>query len=432
LNRDPSRNDEGGAFSALVRRIRLGRLARNTLYSTAGLVVRAVVQACYLIMLSRRMGSHDYGLFAGSVALAVLLAPLSGWGVSYVLSQHVARDPKRAAGLWATALVQIALSGSALVVVVLLTSTLLADHIDASAMLLLALAELVALPVAQAATTLCVVQGRGAAAATAICLVPVSRVIAVAALLLSVASATPDAVATFHFVGSLIGGFAAIGLIRRLAGRPDWRDRMSSGTTMAEGTRYALGSLVGTSYPEIDKVLLLQLAGATTAGTYTAAFRVVAVLLLPISALASNALPRLFAAQAARDRSHILRSVTLAAVAYGIVAMLGANLIAPLISDIFGASFGASSRYLQMLSIWVLPFAMHQCAAIGLTGSGRQWTRIVVEGGGALAIVIINVIAIPRLGGNGSVLALLTGEVLMAAACWTLLRTAIGHDESAR
>ena len=39
---------------------------------------------------------------------------------------------------------------------------------------------------------------------------------------------------------------------------------------------------------------------------------------------------------------------------------------------------------------------------------------------------------IPRLGGNGSVLALLTGEVLMAAACWTLLRTAIGHDESAR
>ncbi len=424
-------NDGGGFVRALTARIRLGGLARNTLYSTAGLAVRAVVQACYLILLSRRMGPHDYGLFAGSVALAVLLAPLSGWGVSYVLAQHVARNPAGARALWATALVQIGLSGTVLVLVVLLTSTMLGDHISANAMLLLALAELVALPVAQAATTLCVVQGRGAAAALAICLVPASRVLAVTVLFLAGGAAAPGSVAAFHFVGSLVGAFAAMALIRRLAGAPDWPQRLSSGTTMAEGTRYALGSLVGTSYPEIDKVLLLQLAGATIAGTYTAAFRVVAVLLLPISALASNALPRLFAARAPRDRLHILRSVMLAAVAYGIVATLGANLIAPAMSDIFGASFEESSKYLRMLSVWTVLFAVHQCAAIGLTGSGRQWTRIAIEAGGALAIVIINLIAIPRLGGGGSVLALLSGEILMALACGVMLRAAIARDRSA-
>ena len=136
-------------------------------------------------------------------------------------------------------------------------------------------------------------------------------------------------------------------------------------------------------------------------------------------------------ARAPRDRLHILRSVMLAAVAYGIVATLGANLIAPAMSDIFGASFEESSKYLRMLSVWTVLFAVHQCAAIGLTGSGRQWTRIAIEAGGALAIVIINLIAIPRLGGGGSVLALLSGEILMALACGVMLRAAIARDRSA-
>jgi O-antigen/teichoic acid export membrane protein len=415
-------------------RVPTGRLARNTIYSTFGLVVRAVIQACYLILLSRRMGSHDYGLFAGSVAVAILVAPLSGWGVAYVLAQQVSRDPSRARALWATALVQIGLSGAALILIVMLVSaTVLGERIDALSMLMLAIAELVALPAAQVATTLCVVLGRGAAAASVICLVPAGRLMVVTASFFFLGAApSPSHVAASHFIGSLAGVAAAMAVIARVEGKPAWRNRLSVPRAIGHGSQYAVGSLVGTSYPEIDKVLLLQLAGAAVVGTYTVAFRVMAVLLLPISALVSNALPRLFAAQSGRDRLHILKAVSMAATGYAVVAAIAAFLFAPFAPDIFGPSFTESSRYLELMCVWVILFALHQCAATGLTGSGRQWARIAVEAGGVVAIVVINLIAIPALGGRGSILALLVSEVLMAGGCWALLRDRIrSHDARA-
>ncbi len=243
---------------ALIGRVPTGRLARNTIYTTLGLFARAVIQACYLILLSRRMGPHDYGLFAGSVAATVLLAPLSGWGVSYVLTQWISRDPRVARALWATALVQIGVSGAALIVVVMLTSLVaLSARVDSASMLMLAAAELVALPVAQVATTLCVAQGRGAAAATMTCLVPASRLTAVLILFVLGLGTQPGNVAAFHFIGSVAGALLAIALVTWIDGVPRWHERLPARTAMTEGSRYAIGTLVGTSYPEIDKVLLL-------------------------------------------------------------------------------------------------------------------------------------------------------------------------------
>src|SRR3546814_17242400 len=59
---------------------RIGRLGQNTLLGTGGLAIRALIQAGYLLVLSRWLGASGYGLFAGSVAVAILGAPLAGWG----------------------------------------------------------------------------------------------------------------------------------------------------------------------------------------------------------------------------------------------------------------------------------------------------------------------------------------------------------------
>jgi len=403
-------------------RLRVGRLGQNTLLSTGGLVIRALIQAAYLILLSRWMQPHGYGLFAGSVAAATLISPLSGWGISYVYTQWVARDPSSSRSLWATALLQIALSGVMLVFVLMLASvTVLGTRMDLRSMLIVGLAELIALPVALTASRACMALDRGASSALIMILVPGFRLLVALVFLALGAAGKPANIATFHFAGSVLGMLVAIYLMTRFDGAPAWRTRMPIREATREGSGYAVGSLVGVSYPEVDKVLLLQIVGAVATGNYTVAFRAISVLVLPISALAGAALPRLFAAHGGVTWPKLFKSMTGAAVGYGFVAVIAAVLLAPLIPHIFGASYAVSSKYLLLLSPWPVFFALHQSFAAALTASGKQVARVVVEATGLVLILALNLLLLRSMGVNGAVLALLITEVFMMLGCWLLV-----------
>lgn len=412
-----------GSLDGLMARLGIGRLGQNALLSTAGLGMRAIIQAAYLIVLSRWMGPHGYGLFAGSVAAAIIIALVSGWGIAYVVTQQVARDHTRSHALWATAILQVLLSGILLIgVLVVGTGMALVERVDIRSMLLLGFAELVALPLVQAATSLCLALDRGAAAAVSMCLIPAFRLFSMIAAVAVGLAGTPDHVAFLHFAGSVVGMLVAIWLVNRVDGAPAWRERLSLPKATAEGARYAVGSLVGTSYQEVDKVLLLQILGATVAGTYTAAFRVMSVFVLPVAALMGAALPRLFAAHGTPGGFKLLKVVILIAVGYAALASIAAALIAPLMPLVFGAGYAASTRYLLLLSPWAFVFALHQSAAIGLTASNRQGARVVVESLGLAMVIGVNLWLLRTVGVGAAVLALLTSEVFMACGCWLMVR----------
>lgn len=411
------------SLDSLMARLGIGRLGQNALLSTAGLGTRAVIQAGYLIVLSRWMGPHGYGLFAGSVAAAIIIALVSGWGIAYVVTQRVARDRARSHALWATAILQVLLSGILLIGVLMVGSRLaLVERVDIRSMVLLGFAELVALPLVQAATSLCLALERGATAAVSMCLVPAFRLFSMIAAVAVGVSGTPDHVAFLHFAGSVIGMLVAVYLVHRVDGAPAWRDRLSLPKATIEGTRYAVGSLVGTSYQEVDKVLLLQILGATVAGTYTAAFRVMSVFVLPVAALMGAALPRLFATHGTPGGARLLKTVAVAVLCYAVVASIAAALVAPLMPFVFGHSYAVSTRYLLMLSPWALVFALHQSAAIGLTASGRQGARVVVEALGLGLVIGTNLWLLRGFGAGAAALALLTAEVFMACGCWLMMR----------
>lgn len=412
-----------GGLDSVMARLGIGRLGQNALMSTAGLGTRAVIQAAYLIVLSRWMGPHGYGLFAGSVAVAIIISLVSGWGISFVVTQQVARDPTRSNALWATAILQVLLSGFLLVSILMLGSSFaLVERVDIRSMLLLGFAELIALPLVQVATSLCLALDRGAPAAVSMCLVPAFRLLAMIIAVATGLAGTPNHVAFLHFAGSVVGMLVAIYLVTRIHGAPAWRDRLPWRNATAEGTRYAIGSLVGTSYQEVDKVLLLQVLGATVVGTYTAAFRVMSVFVLPIAALMGAALPRLFASHGLHSYSKLLKTVTLAAIGYALLASIGAAVVSPLMPLIFGPGYAVSRSYLLMLSPWAIVFALHQSAAIGLTAANRQGARVMVESLGLALVVGLNLWLLRAVGAPAAVLALLVAEMFMAGGCWLLLR----------
>lgn len=409
----------------LAGRMGVGQLGRSAVLSTLGLGARAIIQACYLLVLSHWMGAQGYGLFAGSVAAAILIAPLSGWGITFVLTRRVARNPSESRAVWATSVLQIFVSGAVLVGLMLLGAKfLLTDRVSAASMLLLGVAELIALPLAQAATSLCLALGRSMAAATSMCLVPVFRLLAVLSGLLTGMEGTPTHVVCLHFIGSIVGALIAYFWIAKLEGAPCWSRRSPLRSTLRAGSSYASGALTSTGYLEVDKILLLQVLGATAAGTYTAAFRVMSVFALPVAALIGAALPRLFVEHGTSAGARTLKLVTLLGLGYAVLATTVAVVVSPWMPMVFGDSFQASSRYLVLLAPWTVLYALHQAGATGLTAFNRQMSRVSVESIGFALVVALNLALYPCVGAAGAAWSLLSAELFMTCACWWLLRKA--------
>jgi len=399
-----------------------GRLGQNTVLFTSGLGLRALVQMLYLFLLTRWMGPDGYGYFAGSVAAAIILSPLAGWGVSFLVASRVGHDKTSAARLWATALAQVLFSAALLIGLLMLASVLLLEQrVTLVAMLALAISELVALPIANAAVGVALAAERGWLTTLATCLVPLGRLAMVTLLLLSGGGLTPEAVAGMHMLGSVAGAGLAFVLLGRVGCWPDWRNRIRVAPATREGLSHAFGALVGMSYLEIDKVIMLQLLDASTAGTYTLAFRAAVLLTLPVAALVAVVLPRTFAVAGTAGEAPLRRAVSWSLAAYSLAAAAVAVLASPLLSVVFGAGFAGSGAYLAMLAPWIPAYALHQYLATRLTTSGRQARRVGIESAGFLGLVLLNLWLVPRIGPPGAVASLLTAEAFMIAAlAWAL------------
>jgi len=401
----------------------MGRLGRGTLLSTVGLVLRALVQGAYLILLSRWMGPEGYGLFSGIVAAGVVLAPLAGWGLPLLLTERVAKNPAHAAEYWRGALRRLLATGLILATLyVALMGTLLSASVGLMVLAMAASAELLLLPMAQSAAALCLGLGRAAAATAAVVVVPLGRLAALLLIPLLGLDATASTVILLHFLGTIVGALAALAVVLSVVG---WRAGRT-GRTVSDSPRhsaqYAVGAGMAVGYQELDKVLLLQLAGAAVTGQYTAAFRVASVFVLPIAALLGMALPRLFASYGTPSGGPLLRALLASSLAYGVCAGIGVIAIAPYLHLILGSEFSVSSAYLAILAPWPLLFALHQVAGAALTSAGRQGERIAIEGTVFAAAVATNCLLIPHLGGGSAVLTLLVAELLMALACATVWR----------
>lgn len=414
-------------MSGLLRRLRvswrLGVLGKSTLLGTLSLGARAAIQAAYLLIVSRWLGAEGYGLFAGSVALVILGTPLANWGSTLLLTRHIAQDRNRSRAMWATALVQTGVVGGLLVLGFLTISALfLQQRLPLTPMLLLALSELILLPASHAATSQCYALERSTASAVSICFVPLGRILAMIGLVGSGLVGTPEHAAAAHFIGSVLGLTAAIALVARVDGLPEWRSRLPFRDATKQGTAYAVSNAAGASYQEIDKILMLQLLGAAAVGPYTVAFRVASIFVLPISALISATLPRLMTLHESGDKARTYRIALFVALGYGVFASMAMLIVAPVAPHLFGLGYEEATYYLLLLAPWPVLFALRQCLATRLTASSHHLLRSAAETTGLALVTVLNIILLPPIGTAASVFSLLATEVVISMILWTFIR----------
>jgi len=393
---------------------RPGTLARNAAHGTAWNVARIALQAISLITLASLFGGEGYGVFAGTVALFATCAPLVGLGTGVALVRDGSRDSSvRAERLASTRTVYL-ISGFALFWVAwAIGSFLLSDELTLVALGALAFAEMFLVPALRPTACWLQIQERMSAFGFVTSLPPMVRLAAALMLLTQGAASVENFALLYVALLAITLATVTVGFHGREAFVPV---RLSHLAFTREGLPYILPSVSLTASNEIDKTLVLQLAGAAAAGPYAAACRIAQAAVLPVSSLVLAASPRLF--RGFRDGSgrRTFQALIVAVGAYSCLAAVALFFMAPMVPVILGDDFIDAVGTLRILCLLVITNSLRQVIMAGLTANDAQRYRNFVELLSVAAMVVPCLLLVPRLGVIGAPLSLIIADLAAIVA----------------
>src|ERR1700736_1552580 len=92
-------------------RARKSVLVQNSMWLFAGQGSSFLVQALYFVLLARLLGTSQYGLLAGAVALVAVVSQYSPLGSGLLFLRYVSPDHSRFRMYWGNILMSVLLSG---------------------------------------------------------------------------------------------------------------------------------------------------------------------------------------------------------------------------------------------------------------------------------------------------------------------------------
>ncbi|MFV2039181.1 MAG: lipopolysaccharide biosynthesis protein, partial [Acidimicrobiales bacterium] len=172
-----------------------------------------------------------------------------------------------------------------------------------------------------------------------------------------------------------------------------------------------------------DKLLLASYGQTVATGLYAAAYRVVQLGLLPITAIVGATHHRFLENHPDERGEHLGRALVLSrlALVYGVVVGVGLVLVAPLLPWLVGSEFDESVEIVR----WLAPLVVIRGLAIfplnGLMGLGRTRLRTGLLLVSSIFSVGIYIWLIPQHSWRGAAVGTLAGEAALAAAASTFL-----------
>jgi O-antigen/teichoic acid export membrane protein/O-antigen ligase len=196
-------------------------------------------------------------------------------------------------------------------------------------------------------------------------------------------------------------------------GRPRWAD-------LGRGGLYGSALLFFAIEEDVDKPLLVALGKRMVAGPYAAAYNIVTMGLLPLNAATAATHNRFLQDDPSVRGEHLKRSLrfTAPAAVYGLVAVIGLELGAPLAPHILGPAYRGTTEMIRLLAFIVLFRALTVFPFNGLMGLGRGGWRICILGTSAVLNVGLNIALIPVFSYKGAVIATLAGECAFVLLTW--------------
>jgi O-antigen/teichoic acid export membrane protein len=376
----------------------------------------------YFILLARLLGSTEYGVYVGAVAMVALISQYSTLGSYSVFLRYVCPNHKNFSRYWGNILVTTLTLGTIFVGLLSWFGPCVAHSYSRTMLICIAISDCLCAQLTNAAGRVFQAFEKMRITAVLSLLTNLLRTLLAALMLWKLHHATAQQWVIAALIISFIGAVTAIVTVTWFYGKPRFSPQLLRKRT-GEGFIFALSYSTGFIYNDIDKAMLGHYGMNAANGIYAMAYRVIDVACMPISSVQAAAFPRFFQKGAmgiygaAEYAFRIVKRTALLALLSSIAMVVAA----PIIPHLVGNGFGESVVALRWLCL--LPFfrSLHISAGDALTGAGYQKFRLSTQTGAAAFNFATNLYLIPRYGWLGAAWASLATDGLLVAGNWAVL-----------
>jgi O-antigen/teichoic acid export membrane protein len=409
-------------IGAFVTRARKSVLVRNAAWLFAGQGFSFLIQGMYFIVLARLLGTTQYGLLAGAVALVAVVSQYSTLGSGLLFLRYVSPDHSRFRIYWGNVLMSVLLLGTLIVVVLRLSGRWLVGTASVPLIFPIAIGDCLFQQLTICAGQVFQTFEKMKFSAAVTLLSNVSRCIVAVGMLLFLGKTTASQWAMASLTVSFISACIAFAIVTRFFGLPSFSPSLLVKRS-GEGFVFAISGSTTAVYNDIDKVVLSHYGMDRANGIYSMAYRVVNIGTMPVMSIVGAAFPRFFregvkgiAATVPMARQLLKRTALL-----GIGISLAMFLSAPIIPHLVGKSYAESVSALRWLCL--IPFfrCFHLSAGDAIAGAGHQKFRLVSQSIAAIGNLLLNLYLVPRYSWQGAAWASLATDGALGVMNWLAL-----------
>jgi O-antigen/teichoic acid export membrane protein len=404
------------------KRIRSSASARNAGWMFLGQGMSIACKALYFVFLARLLGSAQFGVYVGAVAVVSTFSQYSTFGSYSVFLRYVCPNRAYFAPYWGNVLVTTLLFGSILSAASAWAGPLVAHSFSWELVACVAVAECLCAQLTIAAGA--AFQAFEKMYLTAALNLATNSLLATAAgvMLWHRHRASAQQWVLVALAISILTAFAALTLVAVSLGKASfsfrlWRRRWE------EGMIFAFSYSTGAIYNNIDKAMLGHYGMNVANGIYGMAYRVIDTATMPFNSIQAALLPRFFreGVEGVSRTTHFAIRIVKYTLPIAFAATLVMLLSAPIIPHLLGPGFAETVSALRWLCLIPVFRSLHISPGDALTGSGHQKMRLATQTVVSIFNFGSNLYLIPHYSWRGAAWSSLATDGLLAALNWSAL-----------
>ena len=405
-----------------VERARKSVLVRNAGWLFAGQGLSFVAQAVYFIVLARLLGTREYGLLAGAIALVAVVSQYSALGSGLLFLRYVSPNHKLFRIYWGNVLMSVFLLGGLLALALRLSGRWLVGGESVPLLFPIAIGDCLFQQLSACAGQVFQTFEKMKYSAALTLLSNISRCVLAAGMLLFMGKISAWQWVVASLIVSCVTACIAFGIVTRFFGLPSFSPSLLL-KRAGEGFVFAISGSTTAVYNDIDKVVLSHYGMDRANGIYSMAYRVVNIGTMPIMSVVAAAFPSFFRAGVNGIAATVpmARSLLKRTAGIGIVMSVGMFVCAPVIPHLVGKSYADSVSALRWLCL--IPFfrCFHLSAGDAIAGAGHQKFRLVSQSIAAIGNLLLNLYLVPRYSWYGAAWASLGTDGALGVMNWVAL-----------
>ena len=354
------------------------------------------------------------------LALASVLSYFSGFGTQVLLLRDVSRHAERFQESFGVTILSLFISTPVIYIIYILFSLLLLPtSIRLTEILLLGIAEILFWPLCNIGIIAFQAHERMGRASRMILAPVLFRLFAAIIFLLSHSMLSyfrPILVWSIYYTLSMaFASFYIQFYVNKDLGKPIIPKQLTIHRKIREGLVFSFWNMADRLYADADKILVAKLSSLDSAGLYSAGYRLVDLLFLPIHALMSSASPRLFrsGASGANGTFRYLLNIFPAVLLYSFAATVLLLVTSPAVPFILGHSYHGAIEVIQWLAWFPLVGSIPLVLKYSLAASGHQRFGMAATLASGTVNIILNILLIPFWDWRGAVASTYAAEIIL-------------------